>query len=171
MELPRPAPVPPTSSASGDKPVIWTVSVSRLSGLFRDITPEYDHLASIEPLHIGFDEAAKYIRERLATEHCDVVIAAGSNAAWLKSRVSVPVIAAKASGFDLLQALTRARKLVGSAPGAIGVISYGALLPELAEFAAGFGLDLRQRSYVTQEDARAAVSEQIGRASCRERVF
>lgn len=149
----------PRSSSSGDKPIIWTVSVSRLSALFRDITVEYDHLASIEPLHIGFDEAATYIRERLATEHCDVVIAAGSNAAWLKSRVSVPVVAARASGFDVLQALTRARKLAGNAPGAIGVVSYGALLPELAEFAAGFGLDLVQRSYVTQEDARAAVDE------------
>jgi propionate catabolism operon transcriptional regulator len=149
----------PRSSSSGDKPIIWTVSVSRLSALFRDITVEYDHLASIEPLHIGFDEAATYIRERLATEHCDVVIAAGSNAAWLKSRVSVPVVAARASGFDVLQALTRARKLAGNLPGAIGVVSYGALLPELADFAAGFGLDLVQRSYVTQEDARAAVDE------------
>jgi propionate catabolism operon transcriptional regulator len=149
----------PRSPSAGDKPIIWTVSVSRLSALFRDITVEYDHLASIEPLHIGFDEAATYIRERLATEHCDVVIAAGSNAAWLKSRVSVPVVAARASGFDVLQALTRARKLAGNAPGAIGVVSYSALLPELAEFAAGFGLDLVQRSYVTQEDARAAVDE------------
>ncbi|MBD8628074.1 propionate catabolism operon regulatory protein PrpR [Oxalobacteraceae sp. CFBP 13708] len=149
----------PRSSSAGDKPIIWTVSVSRLSALFRDITVEYDHLASIEPLHIGFDEAATHIRERLATEHCDVVIAAGSNAAWLKSRVSVPVVAARASGFDVLQALTRARKLAGNAPGAIGVVSYGALLPELADFAAGFGLDLVQRSYVTQEDARAAVDE------------
>jgi len=147
------------SPSASDKPVIWTVSVSRLSALFRDITVEYDHLAAIEPLHIGFDEAAKHIRERLATEHCDVVIAAGSNAAWLKSRVSVPVVAAKASGFDVLQALTRARKLAGNAAGAIGVVSYGALLPELADFAAGFGLDLVQRSYVTQEDARAAVAE------------
>ena len=45
-----------------DKPVIWTVSVSRLSDLFRDITLEYDHLAQIEPLHLGFDEAARHIR-------------------------------------------------------------------------------------------------------------
>jgi propionate catabolism operon transcriptional regulator len=149
----------PRSSSAGDKPIIWTVSVSRLSALFRDITVEYDHLASIEPLQLGFDEAATHIRERLATEHCDVVIAAGSNAAWLKSRVSVPVVAARASGFDVLQALTRARKLAGNGPGAIGVVSYGALLPELAAFAAGFGLDLVQRSYVTQEDARAAVDE------------
>ena len=147
---------PARSPADGDdKPVIWTVSVSRLSDLFRDITVEYDHLALIEPLHLGFDEAAKHIRERLATEHCDVVIAAGSNAAWLKGRVSVPVVAAKASGFDVLKALARARRVSHR----IGVISYQAPLPELPDFAATFGLDLAQRTYVTREDARAAVHE------------
>ncbi len=140
---------------AGDKPVIWTVSVSRLSELFRDITVEYDHLASIEPLHLGFDEAAKHIRERLAHEHCDVVIAAGSNAAWLKGRVSVPVVAAKASGYDVMKALARARRVSSR----IGVISYQAPLPELGDFAATFGLDLAQRTYVTREDARAAVHE------------
>jgi transcriptional regulator, propionate catabolism operon regulatory protein len=88
---------PAHPAPESDKPVIWTVSVSRLSELFRDITLEYDHLASIEPVQLGFDDAARHIRERLADEHCDVVIAAGSNAAWLKGRVSVPVVAAKAS--------------------------------------------------------------------------
>jgi len=144
-----------STSEAGDRPVIWTVSVSRLSDLFRDITVEYDHLASIEPLHLGFDEAAKHIRERLANEHCDVVIAAGSNAAWLKGRVSVPVVAAKASGYDVLKALARARRVSAR----IGAISYQAPLPELADFAATFGLDLAQRTYVTREDARAAVHE------------
>ena len=38
-----------------DKPVIWTVSVSRLFDLFRDITLEYDDLATIEPINLGFD--------------------------------------------------------------------------------------------------------------------
>jgi propionate catabolism operon transcriptional regulator len=101
----RPAPVP----VEAGKPVIWTVSVSRLSDLFRNITLEYDHLAQIEPLQLGFDEAARHIRERMAGEHVDVVIAAGSNGAYLKSRVSVPVVVAKASGFDFMQALARAR--------------------------------------------------------------
>ena len=139
----------------GDKPVIWTVSVSRLSDLFRDITLEYDHLATIEPIHLGFDEAARHIRERMASERCDVVIAAGSNGAYLKGRVSAPVVNAKASGFDVLQALSRARKVSPR----VGVISYQQPLPELADFAATFGLAIDQRSYVTREDARAAIKE------------
>jgi propionate catabolism operon transcriptional regulator len=146
---------PPTPQHGADKPVIWTVSVSRLSDLFRDITLEYDHLAQIEPLHLGFDEAARHIRERMATEHCDVVIAAGSNAAYLKGRVSVPVVVAKASGTDVMQALARARRLSPR----IAVINYQQPMPELAEFAATFGLSIAQRTYVTEEDARAAIEE------------
>ncbi|SFD07796.1 propionate catabolism operon regulatory protein PrpR [Massilia yuzhufengensis] len=139
----------------GDRPVIWTVSVSRLSDLFRDITLEYDHLASIEPLHLGFDEAARTLRERMATERCDVVIAAGSNAAYLKGRVSAPVVVAKASGFDVMQALARARRVSER----IGVITYQEPMRELAEFTATFGIAIAQRTYVTEEDARASINE------------
>jgi propionate catabolism operon transcriptional regulator len=147
--------LPALPANAPDKPVIWTVSVSRLSELFRDITPEYDHLAHIEPLHLGFDEAARHIRERLAREHCDVIVAAGSNAAWLKGRVPVPLVTAKASGFDVMQALARARRLSPR----IGVVHYQTPLPELAEFAQTFGIDVAQRTYVTREDARAAIDD------------
>ncbi len=145
----------PASPDHADKPVIWTVSVTRLFDLFRDITLEYDHLATIEPINLGFDEAARHIRERMASERCDVVIAAGSNAAYLKGRVSVPVVIAKASGFDVMQALARARRVSER----IGVITYQEQLPQLAEFSATFGIDIAQRTYVTVEDARAQINE------------
>lgn len=137
------------------RPVIWTVSVSRLADLFRDITLEYDHLASIEPINLGFDEAARHIRERMATERCDVVVSAGSNAAYLKGRISAPVVIAKASGFDMMQALARARRVSDR----IGVITYQESLPQLAEFSATFGVPIAQRTYVTEEDARAQINE------------
>lgn len=142
-------------AADGDKPVIWTVSVSRLIELFRSITLEFDDRASIEPISLGFEEAVVHIRERLATERCDVVIAAGSNGAYLKSRLAVPVVIAKASGFDYMQALARARKITPE----IAVVSYRDTLSELADFQAGFGLKIAQRTYVTEEDARAQIDE------------
>jgi propionate catabolism operon transcriptional regulator len=135
--------------------VIWTVSVSRLSDLFRDITLEFDHLATIEPINLGFDEAARHIRERMAAERCDVVIAAGSNAAYLRGRVSAPVVVAKASGYDVMQALARARRISPR----IGVITYQEPLAQLAEFVATFGLSVAQRTYATEEDARASINE------------
>jgi propionate catabolism operon transcriptional regulator len=140
---------------ANDKPVIWTVSVSRLYDLFRDITLEYDDLATIEPINLGFDEAARHIRERMATERCDAVIAAGSNAAYLKGRLSVPVVIAKFSGFDVMQALARARRVSDR----IGIVTYQEKLPELAEFSGTFGFDVAQRTYATEEDARAQIND------------
>jgi propionate catabolism operon transcriptional regulator len=148
-------PVPHSPSDPLDKPVIWTVSVSRLFDLFRDITLEYDDLATIEPINLGFDDAARHIRERMASERCDAVIAAGSNAAYLKGRLAVPVVVAKASGFDVMQALARARRVSTR----IGVITYQEQMPELAEFAATFGFEIAQRTYATEEDARAQINE------------
>ena len=140
---------------SSDKPVIWTVSITRLFDLFRDITPQYDERASIDPIRMGFEEAVQHIRKRLETEHCDGVIAAGSNGAYLKSRLSIPVIIAKASGFDVMQALARARKLTPH----IGVVSYQQAMPELTEFQDTFGFKISQRTYLTEEDARSQINE------------
>lgn len=48
---------------NSDKPVIWTVSVTRLFELFRDISTEFDHLATITPIQLGFEKAVTYIRK------------------------------------------------------------------------------------------------------------
>ena len=145
----------PTTRDSADKPVIWTVSISRLFDLFRDIMLEYDDQATIEPIQLGFEEAVTHIRERLSTERCDAVIAGGSNAAYLKSRLALPVIIAQASGLDVMQALANARKITPE----IGLISYQETMPELADFQATFGLKIVQRTYVTEEDARSQINE------------
>ncbi|RZI41228.1 propionate catabolism operon regulatory protein PrpR [Herbaspirillum sp. HC18] len=148
-------PARPAASDAPDKPIIWTVSISRLSDLFRDITLEFDDRATIEPINLGFEDAVRHIRERLETEHCDAVISAGSNAAYLKSRLSLPVVIAKASGFDVMQALARARKITPH----IGLVSYQTPMAELAEFQETFGLQIPQRTYATEEDARAQINE------------
>ncbi len=137
------------------KPVFWTVSISRLFDLFRDITLEFDEHATIEPINLGFEDAVTHIRERLLTERCDAIISAGSNGAYLKSRLALPVVLAKASGFDFMQALARARKITP----AIGLINYQEPLHELLDFQHTFGIDILQRTYVTEEDARAQINE------------
>jgi propionate catabolism operon transcriptional regulator len=140
---------------STDKPVIWTVSISRLFDLFRDIMLEYDATAEVEPINLGFEDAVQHIRERLLTERCDAVIAAGSNGAYLKSRLPIPVIIAKASGFDVMQALARARKVSPN----IAIVTYQQTMPELLEFKNTFGLQVEQRTYVTEEDARSEIND------------
>lgn len=133
------------------KPIIWTVSVSRLFTLFRDISPEFSAQAEITPLNMGFEQAAEEVRERLKTGHCDAIISAGSNGAYLKSHVSVPVIIVKVSGFDVMQALAKAREISHK----VGIINYQKIIPSLDEFQRNFGLRIEQRSYITAEDARA----------------
>ena len=140
---------------AADKPVFWTVSISRLFNLFRDITLEFDDRATIEPIALGFEDAVRHIRTRLETERCDAIIAAGSNAAYLKGRLPVPVVVARASGFDLMQALARARRQTPH----VGVITYQDALPELAAFQSAFGLDVAQQTYVTAEDARERIAD------------
>jgi propionate catabolism operon transcriptional regulator len=151
----RPLPSPPGVRDNSDRPVIWTVSVSRLSDLFRDITREFDHQADIAPIQLGFEDAVQHIRERLATERCNAVIAAGSNGAYLKSRLSVPVIIVNTSGFDMMQALARARKITAH----VGVVTYQETMPALTEFQAAYDLEIAQRSYATEEDARAQIND------------
>jgi propionate catabolism operon transcriptional regulator len=145
----------PETADQADKPVFWTVSISRLFHLFRDITPEFDDRAVIVPINLGFEEAVDHLRARLETERCDAVIAAGSNAAYLKSRLSVPVVIARASGFDVMQALAKARRISSQ----LGIITYQETMPQLAEFQNVFGLHIVQRTYATAEDARAQISE------------
>jgi transcriptional regulator, propionate catabolism operon regulatory protein len=145
----------PPARDRGNSPVFWAVASSRLLDMFRDITLEFDDRAEIALIPLGFDEAVAQIRERLQTERCDAVISAGSNGTYLKSRLSIPVVLAKASGFDVMQALARARKITTK----IGMISYQEAPPELIEFQQIYDLPIMQRSYVTVEDARAQISE------------
>ena len=59
--------MPDRRSAAADQPlpVIWVVTVSRLSRLVHDVTPEFDARARIETIHLGFEEAARELRRRL----------------------------------------------------------------------------------------------------------
>lgn len=143
--------------ASTRLPVIWTASVSRLSQLLREVTPEFDGRARIENLNLGFEDAVRHIRTRLPSERVDVLISAGSNGAYLRNRISRPLVLVRASGFDLMQALSRARRIADR----IGVITHETDLPVFAEFQRHFGLDIAQRSFITAEEARSAVGDLV----------
>ncbi|RBF30566.1 propionate catabolism operon regulatory protein PrpR, partial [Xanthomonas oryzae pv. oryzae] len=62
-------------TAGAALPVIWTVSVSRLTGLLADVIPEFDQRARIEQINLGFAEAVEVIGLRLRRERCDALVA------------------------------------------------------------------------------------------------
>jgi len=153
MYLPR----SPLSHRDADpnRPVIWTVSVSRLTGLLGDVIPEYDRRARIEQINLGFEDAVRVIGQRLRREQCDVVIAGGSNAAWLRGRLDLPLVPIQANGFDLMEALARARRIASR----IGLVTHASDVPVFSSFQQSFGLDIEHRRFVTREDARDCIAD------------
>ena len=137
------------------RPAIWTVSVTRLARLFSEVSPEFDAQASIQSINLGFEQAVEAIQRKLRHERCDAVIAAGSNGAYLKSRLPVPVVLVRPTGFELMAALARAKRMANR----VAVVTYQHEYSEFTAFARSFGLEIEQRSFVTSEDARDAVSE------------
>ncbi|MCO7488645.1 MULTISPECIES: propionate catabolism operon regulatory protein PrpR [Stenotrophomonas maltophilia group] len=153
MYLPR-SPLRHADTDPG-RPVIWTVSVSRLTGLLGDVIPEFDRRARIEQINLGFEEAVDVIGQRLRREHCDVVIAGGSNAAWLRGRLELPLVPIQANGFDLMEALARARRIASR----IGLVTHASDVPAFSNFQQSFGLDIEHRRFVTREDARDCIAD------------
>ena len=145
------------AASADERPVIWTVSVSRLSRLLQDITPEFDTRARIENIHLGFEEAVTTLRGRLRHEHCDVLIAAGSNGAYLRNRLDRPVLLVRPDGFDLMLALVQAHRVSAH----IGLLTHQSEVPAFDDFQKSFGLDIEQRTFVTAEDARTQVRELV----------
>lgn len=136
-------------------PVIWTVSVSRLTGLLADVIPEFDQRARIEQINLGFAEAVEVIGQRLRRERCDVLVAGGSNAAYLRSRLALPLAPIQATGFDLIEALARARRIAPR----IGVVTHATDVPSFRAFQQSFDLDIEHRRFVTAEDARDCIAD------------
>lgn len=145
--------LPETAEAS--LPVIWTVSVSRLTGLLADVIPEFDQRARIEQINLGFAEAVEVVGHRLRRERCDALVAGGSNAAYLRSRLALPFAPIRATGFDLMEALARARRIGPR----IGVVTHASDVPSFRAFQHSFDLDIEHRRFVTAEDARDCIAD------------
>ncbi|WP_434988600.1 propionate catabolism operon regulatory protein PrpR [Xanthomonas melonis] len=150
--MPSPSPASPPDAAT---PIIWTVSVSRLTGLLADVIPEFDQRARIEQINLGFAEAVDVIGQRLRRERCDALVAGGSNAAYLRSRLALPLAPIQATGFDLMEALARARRIAPR----IGVVTHASDVPSFQAFQTSFDLDIEHRRFVTAEDARDCIAD------------
>ena len=130
---------------------IVAVGFHRLKGLLHALAPLYKAVAEVEVLDKGFDEAVAELRARPA----DVVVAAGSNGAFLRQQLDVPVVLVKVGGFDVMRALVRAR----AAAERVALVTYGGVPDEVVQFDALFGLGIVQRAYTTEQDARDVVRE------------
>ncbi|WP_150698039.1 propionate catabolism operon regulatory protein PrpR [Pandoraea terrae] len=138
--------------ASTRKPVILAVGISKLGELYQDIVPDYAAHADIQIIDKGFDAAVEAL-SKLPPGTVDGVIAAGSNGAYLRERLALPVVLVKVTGFDVMQALSRARRVSSR----IALVSFERPAQEFERFKAAFGLDVEQHTYRDAHDAEDLV--------------
>jgi propionate catabolism operon transcriptional regulator len=142
----RPLPEP------GSRPRVWAIGITRLRDLFRDIAGEYDARADLRLVSRGYEDAVNEI-ESAGKDRPDVVVAAGSNGTYLKSRVGVPVVLITPTGFDVMHALARARRDASS----VALVTYGETPAEVRRFVAAYGIDVVFASYQSAQDAEVCV--------------
>ncbi len=138
------------------RPILWAFSLSRLNDLLESVIPQYAAVAEIRVFHQGFDDAVATVRTLVQRgEEVDVLISAGANGAYLKKRSTLPVVVVTPTGFDMLRALAKARRISRK----VAIVTFGSVTPELEQFKDLYQLEIEQRSYETVEDADAAVRE------------
>src|SRR5688572_28479044 len=118
---------------------IVAVGFHRLKGLLESVVPLYRDRADVRVLDKGFDDAVADLRASAP----DVVVAAGSNGAYLRRHLDVPVVLVKVGGYDVMRALGRARGVADR----VALVTFGSVSDEVAQFDALFGLGIAQRAY------------------------
>lgn len=134
-------------------PRIVAVGLHRIKDLLHSLAPSYALTARVEVLDSGFEPAVASIRELSRSQPVDVLVAAGSNGAYLRQHLDVPVVLVRVGGFDVMSALGRARAISSR----IALVTHGDVPLEVERFNALFGLGIEQHSYRTTDDARNCV--------------
>ncbi|MDE1999213.1 MAG: PrpR N-terminal domain-containing protein, partial [Burkholderiales bacterium] len=108
-------------------PQIVAVGFRRINKMLQDLAPSFHTLADIEVVDVGFANAVSRVRQMAERRPIDVVVAAGSNGAYLRQHLDTPVVLVKVGGFDVLQALAHAKRLSTR----VGLVTYEGTLPDL----------------------------------------
>lgn len=136
-----------------DRVRILVVGYRKFSELINALLPEFEQDADVTIVESVANSSVDY--SGLVERHApDVVVSAGSNAAYLCSTLAVPVLAQRVTDTDVLEALGKAQKLACSR---IHLFAYAspegpserllAVLPEL------LGSDIVFHSYSTADEA------------------
>lgn len=129
-------------------PKIMVISYKGLSRLTETLIPEYQDRAEIQLVDVLLNKALEQARAAENAKSADVIVTAGANAAFLRSSLQIPVVEIKASGYDLMLALMKARTISER----VGVVTYKETLPELDAIKTLLSIEIEQRTYRTIED-------------------
>ncbi|WP_454736071.1 propionate catabolism operon regulatory protein PrpR [Cupriavidus necator] len=143
------------SNPAQGRPGIALVSISQLSTLCESVAPRYTEHARFFSVRAGYGAAVTALQAYVDAGKVDVVLAAGSNGAYLRDNLSVPVVMVKVNGFDVLSAITHAITMWPGAP--IGLVLHETVSKELTDLSAWLNVALKQRAYRSIDEVRVAV--------------
>jgi len=155
-----------TTAPDARLPTVVTVGRHRIGRTLERLAPVVAGQVNLLHLSAAFDDAVRAVHALQKKKMpVDVLIAAGASGDWLREHVDIPVVMVEVRGFDLLHALSEARRLAlaasaavpGGEPPRIGLVSYGGPSPEVAQFEAMFGIGISPFSYQGADDAAACV--------------
>ncbi|RZF29326.1 propionate catabolism operon regulatory protein PrpR [Paraburkholderia sp. UYCP14C] len=154
----------PSPAVDAGRPGVALVSISRLQSLCEAVAPRYAGRAKFFTVREGYGAAVAALQAYVDAGSVDVVLSAGSNGAYLRENLSVPVVMVKVNGFDVLSAITRATATWPQTR--IGLVLHEAIAQELADLSPLLNVDLRQRAYRSVDEVRLAVNE-LAAQGCR----
>jgi propionate catabolism operon transcriptional regulator len=146
---------PSLANSDPGRPGIALVSISRLQSLCETVAPRYAGRAKFFSVREGYSAAVTALQAYVDAGSVDVVLAAGSNGAYLRDNLNVPVVMVKVNGFDVLSAITRATTTWPNAQ--IGLVLHETISHELADLSAWLKVSLKQRAYRSIDEVRLAV--------------
>jgi propionate catabolism operon transcriptional regulator len=136
-------------------PAIYAVTGYGLFESFQSVASEFAGRARIELMHDAFEPVVAPLKQAAAQGRCDVVVASGSNGAFLRTRLPVPVVLVQVGGYDLMTALAHARQMSDR----VAVVLHSKVPAELRRFAHVFGMAVDFRAYESAEDVKRCVRE------------
>ncbi|WP_353191618.1 propionate catabolism operon regulatory protein PrpR [Pandoraea pnomenusa] len=145
----------PSPDSRTRRPGIALVSISRLQTLCETVAPRYTDRARFYSVREGYGAAVTALQSYVESGAVDVVLAAGSNGAYLRENLSVPVVTVKVNGFDVLSAITRATTTWPDQP--LGLVLHETVSRELDDLGELLKIELRQLAYRSVDEVKAAV--------------
>jgi propionate catabolism operon transcriptional regulator len=131
-------------------PRLCFLSYRQIREFAMPVVAEYTGRAQIEVVDGTFGGALAIAQDRVERGVVDAFVSAGSNASILRAGLRAPVATIQLGGFDLLQALIKARRIAGR----VGVVMYGQTIPELDAVKDLLNIEISQHAYQTPDDAR-----------------
>jgi len=149
-----PSILPPLPAAS-DLPRLLIVSAYELAEVALSVAPQFQGRAQIHVERGNLERGVELVRKAVAQQGVEVVVSAGSNASYLRSRIEVPLVTVRVGGFDIMAALATAR----AAQGDIALVFFREIPDDVARFLRQFDLPVQLHAYESEAHAHALVEQ------------